>query len=214
MKSNQDKIYYVSGEGRKATEKAPALEKFNQKGLEVLYLTDPMDEIVIQANPDFNGKKFVDINKGDIDFDQTEEEKAKDNVTQMEFGPVLKWMKDVIGKDKLSDVKLSNRLTDSMAVIVQATWGMSPTMQRYMKATASQRPDMDMGAMNQAVLEINPDHPVIQKMRDLSTADENSQEGKDLALLAYEMAALQGGYTVEDMASFTKRVSSLLTKVK
>jgi len=213
MPKDQDKIYFVAGEGREAAMKAPAMEAMRAKGLEVLYLVDPMDEIVIQANPDFQGKKFADINKGDLDFKQTTEEKEKANITKMEFGPMLKWMKDVVGKDKVSDVKLSNRLTDSMSVIVQASWGMTPTMQRYMKATASQRPDQDMGAMNQAILEINPNHAVIKKMKEAMERDDKGEEARDLALLAYEMAALSGGYTVKDMASFTKRVSNLLTTV-
>jgi heat shock protein beta len=214
MQPGQDKIYFVSGEGKAGTARSPSMEKMKAKNLEVLYLVDPMDEIVIQANPDYQGKKFVDINKGDIAIEQTAEEVARDNVTKMEFTPILKWMKTIVGKDKVSDIKLSNRLVDSMSVIVQASWGMSPTMQRYMRATASQRPDMDLSAMNQAVLEINPEHAVIQKLKTAWETDENGKDAKDLAVLAYDMAALSGGYTVEDMGSFAKRVSSLLTKVQ
>merc|ERR1711879_582765 len=150
----------------------------------------------IQKTPEFQGKKFIDINKGDLDIDMTDAEKQKENVTKTEYADVLKWMKTTLGKNKVSDVKLSNRLTDSMAVIVQASWGMTPTMQRYMRATASQRPEMDMASMNQAILEINPDHPVIEKLKK--------------AYLAYEMASLIGGYTVEDMGTFAKRVSTLI----
>merc|ERR1740138_570472 len=98
------------------------------RGLEVLYLVDPLDEIRIQSMGLYDGKRFVDINKGDLDLEQTEEEKQKLNMTNTEFEPLVKWMQGTALGDKVKEVKVSTRLTDSASVLVQAEWGMSPTM--------------------------------------------------------------------------------------
>merc|ERR1712187_667719 len=182
------------------------------KNLEVLYLVDPLDEMAVQNFGDFEGKKFVDINKGDLDLEElSEEDKQKQNATTMAFEPLVQWMGTTLGK-KVQSVKVSSRLTDSPSVLVQAEWGMSPTMQRYMKATASTRgEDADqMDMMNQAILEINPEHPIIKKLKDLHSVNAESAEIKDLANFAYEIAELTGGYKIEDPAAFAKRVTALI----
>jgi heat shock protein beta len=212
MAANQEKIYYVTGEGRKSTEMAPAMEKMKARGLEVLYLVDPLDEISVTSMGLYDGKRFVDINKGDLDLEQTDEEKQKLNMTNTEFDPLVKWMQGTALSEKVKEVKVSTRLTDSASVLVQAEWGMSPTMQRYMRAQASARGEdkMQLGQMNQAILEINPEHPIIKKLKDAYAANPESDESKDLANFAYEIAALTGGYQIEDPAAFAKRVTALI----
>merc|ERR1719160_1813214 len=123
----------------------------------------------MQGIGEFEDKKFVDINKGDLDLEMSDAEKEKQNLTNTEFEPLLKWMAATLGPDRAKEVKLSTRLTDSPAVLVQAEWGMSPTMQRYMRAQASARGEeekLPMGMMNQASLEINAEHPMIKKLKE------------------------------------------------
>eukprot|EP00746_Dinoflagellata_sp_MGD_P007675 gnl/MRDRNA2_/MRDRNA2_115235_c0_seq1.p1 gnl/MRDRNA2_/MRDRNA2_115235_c0~~gnl/MRDRNA2_/MRDRNA2_115235_c0_seq1.p1 ORF type:complete len:821 (+),score=190.46 gnl/MRDRNA2_/MRDRNA2_115235_c0_seq1:107-2569(+) len=213
---NQDKIFYVTGEGRKNAEMAPAMEKLKAKNLEVLYLVDPLDEITIQRCGEFDGKKFVDINKGELDLGQTDEEKQKQNLTETEFGPLLSWMGTTLGTDKVKEVKISNRLTDSPAVLVQSTWGQSPTMQRYIRAQANARgsgeEDKYADQMNQATLEINPEQPIIKQLKEFHSMDPDAPKCKELANLVYEIAALTGGYRIDDPAAFAKRVTTMVTK--
>jgi heat shock protein beta len=210
---NQDNIYYVTGDGRMSAEMAPAMEKMKAKNLEVLYLVDPLDEITIQRCGDFDGKKFVDINKGDLDLGETDEEKQKKNVTETEYEPLLKWMSTTLGTGKVQAVKISARLTESPAVLVQSAWGQSPTMQRYIRAQTTSRGEEDKYAeqMNQATLEINPEQPIIKKLKEAHAADPESAESKDLANLVYEIAALTGGYRIDDPAAFAKRVTGMVT---
>jgi len=218
MQKDQDKIYYVTGDGRKSASMAPTMEKMNANKLEVLYLVDPLDEICVQTIGDYEGKKFIDINKGDLGLGLSDEEKKKLNTTQTEYGPLLKWMKGYLNQDgeKVTDVKLSSRLVDQPSVLVQAEWGMSPTMQRYMRATASARGEDDKFAevnmRNQAILEINPEQLIVQKLQEAFAKDPEVQETKDLAALVYEIAALTGGYRIDDPAAFAKRVTAGITR--
>lgn len=214
MKENQTSIYYVTGEGRKNAQMAPAMETMNAKGYEVIYLTDPLDEMTVQNNPTFDGKKFVDINKGDLDLDD-DAAKAKDNTTQTEYAPLMKWMQDTLGTEKIKAVKLSTRLTDFPAVLVQPQYGMSPTMQRYMRAQATARGEDDKLQnleMNQATLEINPEQPIIQKLKETWMATPNSPDCTEMTNFVYEIAAITGGYTLNDPGDFAKRVTGLVTK--
>merc|ERR1712151_644730 len=157
------------------------MEKMKARNLEVLYLVDPLDEICIQSMGMYDGKRFADINKGDLDFEQSDEEKQKLNMTNTEFEPLVKWMGTALGDKKVKEVKVSARLTDSPSVLIQAEWGMSPTMQRYMRAQASARGEdkMQLGMMNQAILEINAEHPIIKKLKDAHAANPESDESKD-----------------------------------
>merc|ERR1719356_439953 len=133
MKEGQDKIYFVTGEGKKAAEIAPAMEKMNKLGYEVLYMVDPLDEICSQSIVDFDGRKLVDINKAGLDLDKSEEEKSKFEELTKEYEEVAAWLKKQLG-ERVQKVEIGDRLVDSPATLVQGEWGMSPMMQRYMKS--------------------------------------------------------------------------------
>merc|ERR1711953_1289487 len=162
MKEGQDQIYFVTGEGKRAAEIAPAMEKMKLKGFEVLYMIDPLDEICSQSIVDYEGHKLVDINKAGLDLNMTEEEKQK--------------------------VQISDRLVDSPATLVQGEWGMSPMMQRYMKSqstTSSQDSAFAIGSRNQAILEFNPKHPVIKQMKNAMETAPEAEETEDMVLMLY-----------------------------
>merc|ERR1711972_308276 len=212
MKEGQDKIYFVTGEGRKNAEIAPAMEKMKQKGYEVLYMVDPLDEICSQSIVDFEGKKLVDINKAGLDLDKSEDEKQKMEELQKDFEPVATWLKKQLG-ERVQKVQISDRLVDSPATLVQGEWGMSPMMQRYMKSqTTSSASDsaFAIGSRNQAILEINPQHAVVKKLKSAMETSPDSDTTEDMVMMIYETAALIGGYSIEDPGEFAKRVTKLM----
>mmetsp|Transcript_72389 Transcript_72389/g.204169 ORF Transcript_72389/g.204169 Transcript_72389/m.204169 type:complete len:748 (-) Transcript_72389:208-2451(-) len=215
MKEGQDKIYFVTGEGRKAAEIAPAMEKMKQKGYEVLYMVDPLDEICSQSIVDFEGKKLMDINKAGLDVAKTEEEKQQMEEVSKDYESVATWLKKVLG-ERVQKVQISERLVDSPATLVQGEWGMSPMMQRYMKSqTTSSSSDsaFAIGSRNQAILEINPSHPVIEQLKFAMETDPESDDTEDKVMMVYETAALIGGYQIEDPGEFAKRVTKLMASV-
>jgi len=212
MKEGQDKIFFVTGEGKRAAEIAPAMEKMRQKDYEVLYMVDPLDEICSQSIVDFDGKKLVDINKAGLDLGLTEDEKKEQEDLMKEYESVATWLKKKLG-ERVQKVQLSERLVDSPATLVQGEWGMSPMMQRYMKSQTTSSASGDafaMGSRNQAILEINPDHNVIKSLKTAMETAPESKETQDMVLMIYETASLLGGYTIEDPGEFAKRVTKLM----
>jgi heat shock protein beta len=213
MKEGQDKIYFVTGDGKKAAEIAPAMEKMRQLDYEVLYMVEPLDEIVAQSISDFEGKKLVDINKaGALDLTKTEEDKQKMEDFAKEYEPLATWLKKSLG-ERVQKVQISDRLVDSPALLVQGEWGMSPSMQRYMKAqtTSSQQDSaFAIGSRNQAILEINPDNAVIKKLKNAMETEPEAVETEDMVMMIYETAALIGGYNIEDPGDFAGRVNKLM----
>jgi len=212
MKEGQTQIYYVTGDGRRAAEIAPAMEKMKQKDFEVLYMVDPLDEICSQSIVDYQGKKLVDINKAGLDLGKTEDEKKDMEDTLKEYEVLATWLKKQLG-ERVQKVQISDRLVDSPATLVQGEWGMSPTMQRYMKSqTTSSASDsaFAIGSRNQAILEINPSHNVIKSMKNAMEAAPDATSTEDMVMMIYETAALIGGYTIEDPGDFAKRVTKLM----
>mmetsp|Transcript_107786 Transcript_107786/g.337534 ORF Transcript_107786/g.337534 Transcript_107786/m.337534 type:complete len:664 (-) Transcript_107786:355-2346(-) len=212
MKEGQDKIYFVTGEGKRAAEISPAMEMMRSKGYEVLYMVDPLDEICSQSIVDFEGKKLVDINKAGLDLEKSEDEKKEMEDTIKEFEGLATWLKKQLG-ERVQKVQVSERLVDSPATLVQGEWGMSPMMQRYMKSqTTSSASDsaFAIGSRNQAILEINPKHAVVRKIKAAMEQAPDADETEDMILMLYETAALIGGYTIEDPGEFAQRVTKLM----
>merc|ERR1712151_1026037 len=215
MKEGQDQIYFVTGEGKRAAQIAPAMEKMKQKDFEVLYMVDPLDEICSQSIVDFEGHKLMDINKAGLDLGKTEDEKKEMEDTIKEYEGVATWLKKQLG-ERVQKVQIGDRLVDSPATLVQGEWGMSPMMQRYMKSqTTSSASDsaFAIGSRNQAILEVNPNHNVIKQLKNAMETDPEGIETEDMVLLVYETAALIGGYTIEDPGDFAKRVTKLMESV-
>jgi len=212
MKEGQDDIYFVTGEGKKAAEISPAMEKMKQKDFEVLYMIDPLDEICSQSIVDFEGHKLVDINKAGLNLNMTEEEKTKKEDIIKEFETLAEWLKKQLG-ERVQKVQISDRLVESPATLVQGEWGMSPMMQRYVKSqstSSSSDSAFAIGSRNQAILEINPEHSVIGQLKNAMETAPDAEETEDMVMLVYETAALIGGYTIEDPGDFAQRVTKLM----
>merc|ERR1740117_2431792 len=158
---------------------------------------------MIQSLDSFDGKSLTDAAKGDLDLPVDEETKAKKEEATKDLEEVCDWLKSTL-TGKVTKVEVSTRLTDSPAALVQGAYGMSPTMQRYMKAqaVASGQEDMLNDNMNQATMELNPDHPIV---KDLSRMVKAGEESEDFANLIFDVAGMTSGYDIEDMAGFSKR---------
>uniref|UniRef100_A0AAX7UXY1 Histidine kinase/HSP90-like ATPase domain-containing protein n=1 Tax=Astatotilapia calliptera TaxID=8154 RepID=A0AAX7UXY1_ASTCA len=167
MKEKQDKIYFMAGTSRKEAESSPFVEKLLKKGYEVIYLTEPVDEYCIQALPEFDGKRFQNVAKEGVKFDESEKTKEKREALEKEFEPLTTWLKDKALKDKIEKAVLSQRLTNSPCALVASQYGWSGNMERIMKAQAYQTgKDISTNyyASQKKTLELNPKHPLVKQL--------------------------------------------------
>uniref|UniRef100_A0A8C8IU18 Histidine kinase/HSP90-like ATPase domain-containing protein n=1 Tax=Oncorhynchus tshawytscha TaxID=74940 RepID=A0A8C8IU18_ONCTS len=167
MKNKQDKIYFMAGTSRREAESSPFVESLLKKGYEVIYLTEPVDEYCVQALPEFDGKRFQNVAKEGIKFDESDKAKETREVLEKEYEPLTTWMKDSALKDKIEKAILSQRLTKSPCALVASQYGWSGNMERIMKAQAYQTgKDISTNyyASQKKTLEINPKHPLIKEM--------------------------------------------------
>ena len=217
MPEGQTSIYYVTGDGKDGAAMSPVVEKLASRGYEVLYATEPLDEIMMENLRSFSEKDIMDAAKENLklDKDDDEETKKKKEELQTEYQNVINYL-EVLLKNKVQKVAISDLLTNSPAALVQAAYGMSPSMQRYMRAQAVAAGNKDdamgnFGRNSQAVLEINPNHPIVQDLdRMLKEQSNESKECERFALLLYDVAALTSGYDVDNVKSFAQRVMKLM----
>lgn len=216
MKENQKQIYYVTADGRAKAQRSPAAEKVQSRGYEVLYLTEPLDEIMIESVTKYKDFNLVDVSKEGLNLDDEDREERKKKEEELNEGhkAVKEYLETVLA-GKVQKVKLTDLLSESPAALVQSAYGMSPTMQRYMKAqnVASGGSDSGMmGSFNQAVLEVNPKHPIMRDLeRMIESEGRDSDMAKNFAVLLYDVAALTSGYEIEDSSDFAGRILSIMT---
>ncbi|KAF4079786.1 hypothetical protein AMELA_G00182340 [Ameiurus melas] len=213
MKEKQDKIYFMAGTSRKEAESSPFVEKLLKKGYEVIYLTEPVDEYCIQALPEFDGKRFQNVAKEGVKFDESEKTKEKREALEKEFEPLTTWMKEKSLKDKIEKAVLSQRLTSSPCALVASQYGWSGNMERIMKAQAYQTgKDISTNyyASQKKTLEINPKHPLVKEMLRRVNANEEDQTASDLAVVLFETATLRSGYQLADTKAYGDRIERML----
>merc|ERR1711935_366683 len=205
MQECQESIYYMSGDNMEVMKKAPALQVFKKKDIEVLMLSDPLDEPCIQKLADYEGKKFVSIQKADAKLDETEEEKKRFSKLKDMYKPLTDWWKDTLTEltekgamkesgVKIEKVEVSKRLTSSPVVVVTSQFGYSAQQEKIMKAQAFQNKDQ-MGQMaGRKTLEINGNHPVIHDL--LSKIKDNKEDttAKNSAEMLFQTALIESGY--------------------
>uniref|UniRef100_A0A2K5RYM9 Heat shock protein 90 alpha family class A member 1 n=1 Tax=Cebus imitator TaxID=2715852 RepID=A0A2K5RYM9_CEBIM len=194
MKENQKHIYYITGETKDQVANSAFVERLRKHGLEVIYMIEPIDEYCVQQLKEFEGKTLVSVTK--------EEKKTK-------FENLCKIMKDILEK-KVEKVVVSNRLVTSPCCIVTSTYGWTANMERIMKAQAL-RDNSTMGYMAaKKHLEINPDHSIIETLRQKAEADKNDKSVKDLVILLYETALLSSGFSLEDPQTHANRIYRMI----
>merc|ERR1719229_1020612 len=209
MKENQKDIYYITGENREVVAASAFVERLKKRGFEVMYMTEPIDEYVVQQLKEFDGKNLVSVTKEGLELPEDEEEKKKREADKEKFEPLCKVMKDILDK-KVEKVVVSNRLVSSPCCIVTSQYGWTANMERIMKAQAL-RDTSTMGYMAaKKHLEINPDHSIVENLRQRAEADKNDKSVKDLVLLLFETALLSSGFSLEDPAVHAKRIHRMV----
>ena len=214
MPEGQEAIYYMTGESREQVEKSPHLEAFRAKGREVLILTDPVDEMWVGSVPEFDGKPFQSIAKGEVDLETEEEKKESEALREQqdkEFSEVLTWLGKTL-EDTVKEVRLSSRLTDSPVCLVGDVFDMTPMLERMYRASGQELPQA------KRILELNPTHSLVTGLRDAYDArKQDADEGKvpeltETAELLYGTAVLAEGGELKDPAKFAQILSDRLTR--
>jgi molecular chaperone HtpG len=209
MKEGQKDIYYITGESRAAVAQSPFIEALKKKGLEVLYLVDPIDEYMVQQMKDYDDKKLKSVTKEGLDLDETEEEKKKKEEEKAKFEPLCKLMKDILG-DKVEKVVLSNRIDESPCVLVTSEYGWSANMERIMKAQALRDASTSSYMVSKKTLELNPNHQIVDELRKKADVDQSDKTVKDLVWLLYETAILTSGFSLDEPQNFASRIHRMI----
>merc|ERR1711884_833812 len=223
MQETQESIYYMSGDSMEVMKKAPSLQVFRKKDLEVLMLDDHLDEPCLQKLADYEGKKFVSIQKADVKLDESEEEKKKFSKIKDMYKPHTDWWKDKLTdltekgamKDagvKIEKVEISKRLTESPVVVVTSQFGYSAQQEKVMKAQAFQNKDQLSTMSGRKTLEINPKHPVVADMLAKVKADKEDKAAADTAQVLFQTALIESGYELADASALVNRVYRLMSK--
>ncbi len=204
MKEGQDKIYFITADSFAAAKNSPHLEVFRKKGIEVLLMSERVDEWMISGLTEFDGKKLQSVTKGELDLSQfeNEEEKQQQEAAASDLKEVLDKVKAVLG-DKVKDVRVTNRLTDSPACIVVENQDMSANLERLLKSAGQ-----DVKG-SKPILEINPEHMLVKKLK----AELEGERFSDWTELLFDQAQLAEGAQLDDPATFVKRLNSLMMSV-
>ena len=201
MKPEQEKIYYITAESYAAAKNSPHLELFKKKGIEVLLLSDRVDEWLMSHLTEYDGKPLVSVAKGELDLgkleDKEEQKKIKD--AEKSFKELLKRMQDTLG-NKVKEVRISHRLTDSPSCMVVEQHDMAVSMQKILKQAGHQLPEI------QPILEINPEHPLVKRLNQ----ETEEKRFEDWTHLLFDQAMLSEGGQLDDPAAFVSRMNELL----
>lgn len=209
MKSNQDLIFYNTGQSRQEVENSPFVERLLKRGYEVLYLTEAIDEYTMQSLPEFDGKKFQHVAKEGLKLDESEGLKAKREALKEEFEPLTTWLTETALKESVEKVELSERLSSSPCALVAKAYGWSGNFERIRKAQAYARsddPSNSWYAEQKKILEINPGHPIIRELLARVKEDPANDVALDTAQLLYDTTVLRSGYELSNKASFAERL--------
>jgi len=206
MKEGQDQIYYITADNFAAAKNSPHLEIFRKKGIEVLLLSDRVDEWLVSSLTEFEDKHLQSIAKEQLDLEkfETEEDKQHQEEVSKDFESVLNQMKEVLD-DKVNEVKISHRLTDSPACLVTGAYDMSLNMERIMKESGNPMHMMGMGG-SKPTFEVNPDHSLVKALK----TEQDDARFADITHILFDQAVLSEGGQLDDSAAFVHRLNGLL----
>jgi molecular chaperone HtpG len=209
MLPEQEQIYYITGESKKSVENSPFLEKLKKKGLEVLFLVDPIDEYLVQQLKEYDGKKLVCVTKEGLQLKETEDEKAALEKLKKQTETLCKYMKDTLD-DKIEKVVVSTRLHDSPCCLVTNEYGWSANMERIMKAQALKDSSSHAYMISKKIMEINPENIIIRNLLDKMMEEVKDNTMKDIVWMLYETSLINSGFSLEEPNRFTKRIHKLI----
>ncbi|GIZ11825.1 molecular chaperone HtpG [Pseudomonas sp. NCCP-436] len=204
FKEGQDKIYYLTGESYAQIKNSPHLEVFRKKGIEVLLLTDRIDEWLMSYLTEFDGKQFVDVARGDLDLgklDSEEDKKAQEEVAKAKEG-LIERLKGALG-EQVAEVRVSHRLTDSPAILAIGEQDLGLQMRQILEASGQKVPE------SKPIFEFNPTHPLIERL----DAEPDEDRFSDLSHILFDQAALAAGDSLKDPAAYVQRLNKLLIEL-
>jgi molecular chaperone HtpG len=209
MKEGQQSIYYITGDNKKKLEASPFIEEARRRDLEVIFMTDPIDEYVMQQVKDYEGKKFVCLTKEGVKFEETEDEKKQKEEQKAAFEALCRQMKEILG-DKVEKVVLTERLSTTPCILVTSEFGWSAHMEQIMKHQALRDSSMSSYMVSKKTMEINPHHPIIKELK--RKVDENASDKtvKDLVYLLFDTSLLASGFGLEDPNSYAERIHRMI----
>jgi len=209
MKEGQKGIYWISGESKEAVMNSPMLEIFRQRGIEVLFLTDPIDEYCFQQLNEYEDHKLICNTKENCEIDETEEEKKEYDELKGKLEPMMTKIKDLIGKECEKCI-LSKRLVVTPCVIVTGEFGYTANFQRLMNAQALRDNTMASYMQAKKTFEINGKHPVIIKIIEMLEKDETDKNAKEMLSMLWDTALLSSGFTLTNPAAFSARINRMV----
>ena len=210
MKDFQKDIFYIAGESLEAVRKSPFLEKLIAKGIEVIFMTDPIDEYAVQNLTEFDGKKLKSATKEGLKFgDESEEDKKREKLYTDKYKNMADWFKTLLA-DKIEKIVVSTRLATTPSMLVTSQYGYSANMERIMKSQAFADPSRSQHMVSKKTMEINPRHPIVAELAKRVAESEEDDETKNLGWLLYDAAMMQSGFSPDDPKAFAERMYHLM----
>jgi len=209
MKEGQTQIFYITGESQKSIENSPFLEKLKQKGYEILFMTEPIDEYCVQQLKEYEGKKLICATKEGLNLINSENDDKKKEEEKDKFEEMCKIVKEILG-EKVEKVVLSDRLSDSPCILVTGEYGWSANMERIMKAQALRDSSLSTYMSSRKTMEINPSNAIIIELRNRIESDKNDKTVKDLINLLFDTSLLTSGFSLEESHIFAQRIHRMI----
>merc|ERR1712050_81218 len=208
MKEGQNDIYYITGESIASVDASPFIETLKKKGVEVLYMVDPIDEYCVQQMKEFDGKTLKSVTKEGLDLEDEDEKKTLEE-QKAAFESLCKLIKEVLG-DKVEKVMVSNRISESPCVLVTSEYGWSANMERIMKAQALRDSSMTSYMVSKKTMELNPNHAIMKELLSKATADKSDKTVKDLVWLLFDTSLLTSGFNLDEPTQFAGRIHRMI----
>jgi len=208
MKEGQSDIYYITGESVAGVSSSPFIETLKKKGIEVVYMVDPIDEYCVQQLKEFEGKKLKSVTKEGLDLEDEDEKKTLEE-QKAEYEGLCKLIKEVLA-DKVEKVIISNRVSESPCVLVTSEYGWSANMERIMKAQALRDNSMTSYMVSKKTMELNPSHPIMKELKAKASADKSDKTVKDLVWLLFDTSLLTSGFNLDEPTQFAGRIHRMI----